>query len=170
MTDLPVLSVASEVYPLVKTGGLADVAGALPLALAAEGVAVRSLVPGYPAVLAALEGAAEPVHAFAAFAGGGAARLLADMSIVIRDGDGGMRLSGSAGTGGGGSVVCCWYLSRRPPVLMRFMSFHHRPPGESSSSFGRALPIRVAYPSSWGDALLFGPGLYLTGDGLPLRS
>ncbi len=54
-----VLSVASELYPLVKTGGLADVAGALPGALAAEGVAVKTLVPGYPAVLAALGTAAE---------------------------------------------------------------------------------------------------------------
>jgi len=35
-----VLSVASEIYPLVKTGGLADVAGALPAALAAKGVAI----------------------------------------------------------------------------------------------------------------------------------
>ena len=50
-----VLSVASEVYPLVKTGGLADVTGALPGALAAEGVEMRTLVPGYPAVLAAVE-------------------------------------------------------------------------------------------------------------------
>ena len=41
-----VLSVASEVYPLVKTGGLADVTGALPGALAAEGVEMRTLVPG----------------------------------------------------------------------------------------------------------------------------
>ena len=32
-----VLSVASEVYPLIKTGGLADVAGALPPALAPAG-------------------------------------------------------------------------------------------------------------------------------------
>jgi starch synthase len=55
MKTLRVLSVASEVYPLVKTGGLADVAGALPLALAAERVQVTTLVPGYPAVLAALE-------------------------------------------------------------------------------------------------------------------
>ncbi len=55
MSALEVLSVVSEVYPLVKTGGLADVAGALPGALAAEGVAVRTLVPGYPAVKAALE-------------------------------------------------------------------------------------------------------------------
>ncbi|MBI4046103.1 MAG: glycogen/starch synthase, partial [Devosia nanyangense] len=31
---IEVLSVASEAYPLIKTGGLADVAGALPAALA----------------------------------------------------------------------------------------------------------------------------------------
>jgi starch synthase len=55
VTPLNVLSVASEIYPLVKTGGLADVAGALPGALAREGVCVTSLVPGYPAVLDALE-------------------------------------------------------------------------------------------------------------------
>ncbi|MDI1294376.1 MAG: glycogen/starch synthase, partial [bacterium] len=46
------LAVASEIYPLIKTGGLADVVGALPAALAAHGVMVRTLVPGYPAVLA----------------------------------------------------------------------------------------------------------------------
>ncbi|MET0372125.1 MAG: glycogen synthase GlgA [Sphingobium sp.] len=49
-----VLSVASEIYPLVKTGGLADVVGALPGALAAQGVSVRTLVPAYPDVLAGL--------------------------------------------------------------------------------------------------------------------
>ncbi|HEX7742005.1 MAG TPA: glycogen/starch synthase, partial [Sphingobium sp.] len=48
---MQVLSVASEIYPLIKTGGLADVAGALPGALAEHGVAMRTLVPGYPAVL-----------------------------------------------------------------------------------------------------------------------
>ena len=47
-----VLSVASEAYPLVKTGGLADVAGALPPALARRGIEVRTLLPGYPAVMA----------------------------------------------------------------------------------------------------------------------
>jgi starch synthase len=56
MIPLNVLAVVSEIFPLIKTGGLADVTGALPGALAAEGVAVRSLVPGYPAVLAALQG------------------------------------------------------------------------------------------------------------------
>ena len=42
-------------FPLVKTGGLADVAGALPAALAKQGVKVITLMPGYPAVMAALE-------------------------------------------------------------------------------------------------------------------
>jgi starch synthase len=55
---MDVLSVASEVFPLVKTGGLADVVGALPAALAPEGIRVRTLVPGYPAVLAKLGQAA----------------------------------------------------------------------------------------------------------------
>lgn len=49
-----VLSVASECAPLIKTGGLADVVGALPFALAAEGVEMRVLLPGYPAVMQAL--------------------------------------------------------------------------------------------------------------------
>jgi starch synthase len=48
------LSVTSECAPLVKTGGLADVAGALPLALADHGIDMRTLLPGYPAVMAQL--------------------------------------------------------------------------------------------------------------------
>lgn len=55
MSQIRVLSVASEIYPVVKTGGLADVVGALPKALAAEHVAVTSLVPGYAAVLKSLD-------------------------------------------------------------------------------------------------------------------
>jgi len=46
-----ILSVASEVFPLIKTGGLADVAGALPIALAGHGMHMRTLMPGYPAVM-----------------------------------------------------------------------------------------------------------------------
>ncbi|WP_207447369.1 glycogen synthase GlgA [Roseomonas marmotae] len=72
---MAVLSVASELYPLIKTGGLADVAGALPLALAAEGIAVRSLLPGYPRVLRALEEAEPALELGPLF--GGPARLLA---------------------------------------------------------------------------------------------
>ncbi|MBL0141114.1 MAG: glycogen synthase GlgA [Betaproteobacteria bacterium] len=70
-----VLSVASEVFPLVKTGGLGDVAGALPPALAAEGIAVRTLVPGYPAVMQAVR-AAETAREYATLQGG-TARILA---------------------------------------------------------------------------------------------
>lgn len=51
---LRVLSVASEAVPLVKTGGLADVAGALPAAVAPHGVEMTTLLPGYPAVLRSL--------------------------------------------------------------------------------------------------------------------
>ena len=53
MTD--VLAVASECAPLVKTGGLADVVGALPGALAPLGVRTKTLIPGYPSVLRELE-------------------------------------------------------------------------------------------------------------------
>lgn len=45
-----VLHVAAEVFPLVKTGGLADVVGALPQALVRQGEDVRLLLPGYPAI------------------------------------------------------------------------------------------------------------------------
>ena len=47
-----VLSVASECVPLVKTGGLADVVGALPRALAATGWDMRVLLPAYRALRA----------------------------------------------------------------------------------------------------------------------
>ncbi|MBT8458870.1 MAG: glycogen synthase GlgA [Boseongicola sp.] len=49
-----ILSVTSECVPLVKTGGLADVAGALPGALKPLGHEMRTLLPGYPAVMKAL--------------------------------------------------------------------------------------------------------------------
>jgi starch synthase len=52
--SLRALSVVSEAYPLVKTGGLADVAGALPAALKPYDVAVTTLLPGYKPVLKAL--------------------------------------------------------------------------------------------------------------------
>src|SRR5262249_24378598 len=69
------LSVASEIYPLVKTGGLADVIGALPAALAAESITVRTLIPSYPPVVAKLA-AATPVDTFTDLFGS-TARILA---------------------------------------------------------------------------------------------
>lgn len=74
MKSIRVLSVASEIFPLIKTGGLADVVGALPIALKAENIDTCTLVPGYPAVLNSLRTAA-PVLEWALFFGG-KARLL----------------------------------------------------------------------------------------------
>jgi starch synthase len=72
---LSVLSVVSEIFPLIKTGGLGDVTGALPLALREHDVKIVTLVPGYPAVVAALEDV-RPVLADKDLFGG-PARLLA---------------------------------------------------------------------------------------------
>ncbi|MGR3502364.1 glycogen synthase GlgA [Pseudaestuariivita sp.] len=69
---IAVLSVTSECVPLVKTGGLADVAGALPGALAPLGVEMRTLLPGYPKVKARVTG--KEVGAWPMF--GGTARVL----------------------------------------------------------------------------------------------
>ena len=74
MKPLSVLSVTSELFPIIKTGGLADVAGALPFALAHEGVRVVSLLPGYPDVMRALE-RIETIRDYPDFFGG-AARLV----------------------------------------------------------------------------------------------
>jgi len=73
---MKVLSVASECVPFVKTGGLADVVGALPGALAPLGVEMRVLIPGYPAVMAALPEDAE-VHALPRLPGGRARLIIA---------------------------------------------------------------------------------------------
>jgi len=62
-----VLHVAAEIFPLVKTGGLADVVAALPVALAEQGADVRLLLPGYPAVLEAVQGARTVVDIGACF-------------------------------------------------------------------------------------------------------
>lgn len=47
---MKVLMVTSECAPFIKTGGLADVAGALPGALAPLGVEVKTVLPAYPAL------------------------------------------------------------------------------------------------------------------------
>lgn len=49
---MKVLVLSSEAHPLVKTGGLGDVAGALPAALREVGVDARLMVPAYPRALA----------------------------------------------------------------------------------------------------------------------
>jgi len=48
MADLQVLMVASECAPFVKTGGLADVVGALPAALKSQKITAEVMLPAYP--------------------------------------------------------------------------------------------------------------------------
>ncbi|SPY78983.1 glycogen synthase GlgA [Providencia rustigianii] len=50
-----ILHACSELFPLLKTGGLADVLGALPQAQIAEGADVRLVLPGFPALLDAIQ-------------------------------------------------------------------------------------------------------------------
>ena len=71
--DAPrVLHAASEWFPAVKTGGLADVVAALPAAQRAAGVDARLLLPGLPALREALRDAVEVARPGPAF---GAARV-----------------------------------------------------------------------------------------------
>lgn len=76
-----VLSVASECAPLVKTGGLADVVGALPGALATLGCDMRTLLPGYPAVMKQAK-KGQTVLEMADFFGG-AARVIAQRAAGL---------------------------------------------------------------------------------------
>ncbi len=72
---MKILFVTSEAHPLVKTGGLADVSGALPAALQALGEDVRLLLPGYVPVLEQLENK-RTVATFAVFPGQQEVKLL----------------------------------------------------------------------------------------------
>lgn len=70
-----VLHVVAEVYPLVKTGGLGDIAAALPAAQRAQGADARLLVPGYPVILDGARGL-QTVADLGAVMGAGRVRLL----------------------------------------------------------------------------------------------
>ena len=63
-----ILMVSSEAAPFAKTGGLADVAGALPAALAAAGEEVAVLLPRYRSV--PLDGARRVVDFLPIWLGG----------------------------------------------------------------------------------------------------
>ena len=62
---MKVLFAVAEIAPWVKTGGLGDVAAALPAALHAAGLDVRMLAPAYPALNAAFPDAT-PLASFSA--------------------------------------------------------------------------------------------------------
>ncbi|MEW6632325.1 MAG: glycogen synthase GlgA [Pseudomonadota bacterium] len=84
---MQVLSVTPEIFPLIKTGGLADVTGALPIALAGKGVAMRTLIPGYPVVMAAFA-KKKPVYQYPLLQGGKAAVhavKIGDLDLFVLD-------------------------------------------------------------------------------------
>jgi starch synthase len=87
---MKILFVTSEVHPLVKTGGLADVSGALPAALQSLGLDVRLLIPGYIPVLDRLENK-RTVATFPVFSGQPDVRLLSakmphtDVPVYVLD-------------------------------------------------------------------------------------
>ncbi|MFT3687589.1 glycogen synthase GlgA [Paenirhodobacter sp.] len=82
-----VLSVASEAVPLVKTGGLADVVGALPGALAGQDWNMRVMIPAYRGVLDRI-GRDNPVWGAPDFFGGAARVFLGavgDVEVLALD-------------------------------------------------------------------------------------
>jgi starch synthase len=82
-----VLSVASECVPLIKTGGLADVVGALPAALRDVGWQMRVLLPAYRSLRVHLEGMREVWFEGGLFGGDGRvfAGEVAGVDVLLLD-------------------------------------------------------------------------------------
>ncbi len=102
--NVRVLSVASEALPLVKTGGLADVVGALPAAVEPHGVKMTVMVPGYPSVMRAI-GKGRQLHAYASLVGEPARLLSArigDHALVVLDAPAWFSREGNPYTAGDG--------------------------------------------------------------------
>ncbi len=78
-----VLQVGAEIFPLVKTGGLADVMGALPQALLKQGANVRLLLPGLPAIMDGVTGKRLVCEIGPAF---GAARVRLHLGMIAHSG------------------------------------------------------------------------------------
>ena len=95
---MKVLHAAAEVFPLVKTGGLADVLGALPEALIAAGADVRLVLPGLPAILKGMN----------------ALKVVCDLGAVFGAGRVTLRLGRMAHNQVAAYVIDAPYLYQRP--------------------------------------------------------
>ena len=95
---MKVLHAAAEVFPLVKTGGLADVVGALPQALIEAGADVRLVLPGLPAIL---KGVQDP-------------RVVCELGAIFGAGRVTLRLGRLACNGVAAYVIDAPYLYQRP--------------------------------------------------------
>ena len=76
MGGLRVLFASSEIFPLAKTGGLADVSAALPKALAGLGVDIRLILPAYPQALNRISRLSRKIVRLGNLLGAGEVRLL----------------------------------------------------------------------------------------------
>ena len=125
-----VLFVTSEVYPLAKTGGLADVSRALPIALRERGADVRVLLPGYPSALELLENP----------------RIVAKLEPIL-------------GVPGGNLIAGSLPGTELPVLLVHAPSLYLRAGGLYQSTDGRQWPdnaLRFAYLSRVGADLAMG--------------
>ncbi|MBG6073515.1 MULTISPECIES: glycogen synthase GlgA [unclassified Polaromonas] len=95
---MKVLHAAAEIFPLVKTGGLADVVGALPEALIAVGADVRLVLPGLPDILKGVKGQ----------------QVVCELGAIFGAGRVTLRLGRLAHNGVAAYVIDAPYLYQRP--------------------------------------------------------
>ena len=114
-----VLQVSAELFPLLKTGGLADIAGALPIALAAAGQDVRVLLPGFPAIVS------------------GVADLTPALALKAPWGESVRLLKGRIVTAGAPDIAA--YVIDAPPLYDRpgnpYEDVHRQPYGDNHRRF-----------------------------------
>jgi hypothetical protein len=80
--SLRVLFASSEIFPLAKTGGLADVSAALPKSLAKLDIDIHLLLPGYPAAIEGAEKKSIEID-LADFLGAGPLRLISARTLTL---------------------------------------------------------------------------------------
>ncbi|RZM28571.1 MAG: glycogen synthase GlgA [Sphingomonas sp.] len=158
-----VLSVASEAYPLIKTGGLADVVGALPAALGHHGVAMTTFLPGYPALAAAMR-TAKVVHRYTDLLGV-EARILAasigDHPLLILDAPGLFaRGGGPYGDTTGADWVDNW---------LRFAAFS-RAAADLASGVVDGQQFDILHAHDWQAAMAPAYLRYAPGPGAPAKT
>lgn len=158
-----VLSVASEAYPLIKTGGLADVVGALPAAIAHHGVAMTTFLPGYPA-LAAVMRTAKVIHSYTDLLGV-EARILAasigDHPLLILDAPGLFaRGGGPYGDTTGADWVDNW---------LRFAAFS-RAAADLASGVVDGQQFDILHAHDWQAAMAPAYLRYAPGPGAPAKT
>ncbi|AUX20574.1 glycogen synthase [Sorangium cellulosum] len=126
MPRLKILFVVSECVPFAKTGGLADVAGALPMALAAAGHDVRVVLPAYSvckrylahqaALAEALPEGTRPLAAPAVAAQAAAATSAAALADAAPSSAAPARVAAAAEQGGGAAPPPERFAPRRLPA------------------------------------------------------